>query len=531
MNKLTKLSAVILASGLVLAGCGHKGLEEQRDKKQLTYTTVKDIGDMNPHVYEGSMSAERMIYEPLVKNTKDGIKPLLAKKWQVSDDGKTYTFQLRDDVKFHDGTSFDAEAVKKNIDAVQQNKALHSWLKISTLIDSVEVKDKHTVALHLSEAYQPALAELAMPRPYVFVSPKDFKDNTTKDGVKAFDGTGPFKSGKHKKDESAEFVKNDDYWGRKAKLNKVVAKVMPAGETSFLAMQKGETNFAYTDDRGTDSLDKDALKQLTDKGEYKTIRSQAMNTKMIVANSGQKDSAVSDKTVRQAIGHMIDRDKIAKEILDGQEQPATQLFSKNVTDVDFDLPTRHFNTSKAASLLDQAGWKMNNQAGVRQKDGKDLTLSMYYDKASASQKEQAEFLQEAFKQLGVTLNINGETSEKIAERRSSGAYDLMFNQTWGLLYDPQSTMSAFKAKNGYASATSGIKNKKSLYNNIDEAFKIQSQEARSAAYQAILKQVEDESIFIPISHGRMTIVTPKDLNGVTFTQSQYELPFNEMYYK
>lgn len=89
--------------------------------------------------------------------------------------------------------------MKKNIDAVQQNKKLHSWLKLSTLIDDVKVKDKYTVQLHLKEAYQPALAELAMPRPYVFVSPKDFKHGTTKDGVKSFDGTGPFKMGEHKK--------------------------------------------------------------------------------------------------------------------------------------------------------------------------------------------------------------------------------------------------------------------------------------------------------------------------------------------
>ena len=147
----------------------------KEEQKTLSYTTVKDIGDMNPHVYGGSMSAESMIYEPLVRHTKEGIKPLLAKKWDISEDGKTYTFHLREDVTFHDGTRFDAEAVKKNIDAVQQNKKLHSWLKISTLIDNVKVKDKYTVQLHLKEAYQPALAELAMPRPYVFVSPKDFK--------------------------------------------------------------------------------------------------------------------------------------------------------------------------------------------------------------------------------------------------------------------------------------------------------------------------------------------------------------------
>ena len=443
------------------------------------------------------MSAESMIYEPLVRNTKDGIKPLLAKKWDISPDGKTYTFHLRDDVSFHDGTKFDADAVKKNIDAVQQNKKLHSWLRLSTLIDDVKVKDKYTIQLHLKEAYQPALAELAMPRPYVFVSPKDFKHGTTKDGVKSFDGTGPFKMGEHKKDISAEFNKNNQYWGEKAKLNKVEAKVKPAEET----------------------------------GSYQVKRSQAMNTKMLVVNSGKKDSAVSDKAVRQALGHMVNRDKIAQDILDKQEKPATQLFAKNVTDINFNLPTRTYDKKKAQALLDKAGWVLSKDRQVRQKEGKDLNLKLYYDKGSSSQKEQAEFLEAEFKKLGVQLDINGETSDKVAERRSSGDYDLMFNQTWGLLYDPQSTLAAFKTKTGYESATLGIKNKTQLYKDIDDAFKIQDAKARSKAYQQILKQVDDEGVFIPITHGRMTVVAPKDLQKLSFTQSQYELPFNEMQYK
>ena len=149
--------------------------------------------------------------------------------------------------------------------------------------------------------------------------------------------------------------------GRKAKLDKVEAKVKPAGETAFLSMKKGETNFAFTDDRGTDSLDKDSLNQLKDTGQYQIKRSQPMNTKMLVVNSGNKDSAVSDKTVRQALGYMVNRDKISKDILDGQEKPATQLFAKNVTDINFNMPTRQFNTKQAEALLDEAGWKLTKE--------------------------------------------------------------------------------------------------------------------------------------------------------------------------
>ncbi|MDN8994310.1 nickel ABC transporter, nickel/metallophore periplasmic binding protein, partial [Staphylococcus aureus] len=77
--------------------------------------------------------------------------------------------------------------------------------------------------------------------------------------------------------------------------------------------------------------------------------------------------------------------------------------------------------------------------------------------------------QEDFKKMVIKLNFNGETSDNFAERRTSGDYDLLFNQTWGLLYDPQSTIAAFKEKNGYESATSGIENKDKIYNSIDVA--------------------------------------------------------------
>ena len=99
------------------------------------------------------------------------------------------------------------------------------------------------------------------------------------------------------------------------------------------------------------------------------------------------------------------------------------------------------------------------------------------------------------------------------------------------MYSEDHIIAALKTKTGYESATLGIKYKTQLYKDIDEAFKIQDAKARSKAYQQILKQVDDEGVFIPITHGRMTVVAPKDLQKLSFTQSQYELPFNEMQYK
>lgn len=532
MKQTLKWFILALTALVVLAACGNtKALEQKKEDKNITYATSKDIGDMNPHVYGGSMSAQGMVYESLVDNTQKGIQPLLAKSWEVSEDGKTYTFHLREGVKFHDDTPFNAEAVKKNFDAVQANKSLHSWIKLSTIIDKTEVKDDHTFVLTLKEPYNATLEELAMTRPYVFVSPKAFKNDGTKDGLKTFSGTGPYKLKAHQKDESATFERNEDYWGGTPKLKSIVAKVLPAGETSFLALQKGEVNFAFTDDRGTDNIDNEAVKQLTDSGDYALKRSQPMNTKMIVANSGKKDSPAQDKAVRLALWQSVDQKSISDKILDKTEKPAHTLFSKNVPHANIDLPERSFDLNKAAKTLDEAGWKQEKKGELRQKDGQKLEMKLYYDNSSNSQKQEAEFIQAKAEEIGMKLLIVGETSDKIAERRTSGEYDLLFNQTWGLQYDPQSTISAFKADTGYKSATSGIDNKEALYQNIDDSLKTQDAKEQDKKYHDILTTVHDEAIFIPISHGGMTVIAPKDLKGITFKQSQYELPFEQMDYK
>ncbi|RZI00889.1 nickel ABC transporter, nickel/metallophore periplasmic binding protein [Staphylococcus condimenti] len=531
MNKVLRLFALTATSLMVLTACGGNDLEEKKKEKNITYAASKDIGDMNPHVYGGSMSAEGMIYESLVDNTKDGIKPLLAKSWDISEDGKTYTFHLRKNVKFQDGEPFNAQAVKQNFDAVQANKKLHSWLRLSNILQSTEVKDDYTVVLKLTEPYNATLNELAMTRPYVFVSPKSFKNGQTKDGLKSYIGTGPFKLGKHEKDVKAEFKRNGQYWGEKAHLDSVVAKVLPAGETTFLALKKGEVNFTFTDDRGADTIDNDAVKKLTDEGKYQLKRSKPMNTKMIVANSGKEDSPSMDKSVRQALWYIIDREKIAKNILDNTEKPAYQLFSKNVPDANVELEKRGFDLHKAEQLLDENGWKLNEKNKIREKNGKPLKMSLLYDTQSQVQKKEAEYIQAKAKDIGMELKIDGETSDKIAERRTNGNYDLMFNQTWGLQYDPQSTVSAFKTETGYKAATSGIKDKNQLYKDIDEALKTPNKTEQQEKYRSILKTVHDEAIFIPISNGNMTIVAPKDLKDISFKQSQYELPFEQMKYE
>ncbi|MBD2866347.1 staphylopine-dependent metal ABC transporter substrate-binding lipoprotein [Paenibacillus oceani] len=531
---LTAWLAGSMGALLLLAGCNGDKAETAgtpKSAQSLVYATAKDIYDMNPHLYTGSMPAQGMVYESLVENTKDGIKPLLAESWEISPDGKTYTFRLRKGVTFHDGEPFNAEAVKANIEAVQSNAGKHAWIKLSTKIVSVAAVDEHTVRLALTEPYDPTLLELSMTRPYVFLSPKDFGNGGTKDGVKGYNGTGPYKLAEHKTDQYATFTANETYWGGAPKLKQITAKVLPAGETTLLALQKGEVNFVFTDDRGADSIDVDAMNQLVQSGKYRLIRSEPMNTKMIVANSSKAGSPAQETAVRDALWHSIDRETIGKHIFSGTETPAFALFSSNVNYANVDLKKRNYDLETAKKLLDQAGWKTESGSETRAKAGSKLTMKLIYDVNSNSQKTQAEFIQSTAKQIGIALELIGEQSSSIAQRRSSGDYELMFNQTWGLAYDPQSTIAAFTSESAYYHATRGIAKASELYGKINAVTIAAEEKTRKALYADILRIVHDEAVFIPITNGSVTVVAPKDLQGVSFKQTQFELPFERLYFE
>ena len=176
LSKITSI-AIIGAAGVSLAACGGSsggsestttttassgGSTESSTSaatttasssvsgQELIFVDTKDCGDINPHLYDGNMVVQGMVFEPLVISGDDGIEPCLAKEWTVSDDGKKYTFILREDVTFTNGEKFNAEVAKANIDAVQSNKDRHSWMGLANRIESVEAVDDYTLDINLS---------------------------------------------------------------------------------------------------------------------------------------------------------------------------------------------------------------------------------------------------------------------------------------------------------------------------------------------------------------------------------------------
>ena len=146
-----RIFSVLLSSALLLtalAGCGQGGEaapsgsssdadSETGTRDELIFVNYRDIRDLNPHLYAGEMYAQSILYDTLVSNTEDGYVGCLAEDWTISDDGRIYTFNIRDGVTFSDGTPCDANAILANFNAILENRERHTWLEMMNLLVGV----------------------------------------------------------------------------------------------------------------------------------------------------------------------------------------------------------------------------------------------------------------------------------------------------------------------------------------------------------------------------------------------------------
>lgn len=512
-----------------IVGCQSKSESKKENVKrdEIVYASTKDIRDINPHLYSGEMAAQNMVFEPLVINTEDGVKPWLAESWDISPDGLEYTFHLRKDVTFTDGAKFNAEAVKANMDAIVDNIERHAWLDMVNEIKENVVVDEYTYKLVLKHAYYPTLTELGLTRPFRFISPNAFVNGKTKEGVSSYAGTGPWILSEHKDNQFAVFTSNDKYWGEKPKVNSVRWKVMPDHQTMLLALEKGEIDLIFGSDG--DMIDLDSFKALEDQGKYETEISDPIASRAILLNSNQP--ITKDVKVREAFQYAIDKQSIADGVLNGSESVAHTLLSPTVPYSDLDLLERKFDPAKANALLDEAGWALGKDE-YRYKDGKKLEVSIYYNSDNAQERTISEYMQDDLKNIGVSLKIIGEEKQAFLDRQKSGEFDLQYSLSWGTPYDPQSYLSSWRIPaHGDYQAQIGLPKKEWLDKTITALMIEVDEEKRKNMYADILTYIHDEAVYIPLTYSRTKAVHLPELKGVTFNVSQYEIPFEKMYFE
>ena len=525
-----------------LTGCGSKTTETtaaagaensaaaseagaSEGKEELVFVNYRDIRDLNPHLYAGEMYAQEMLYETLVNITADGYEGCLAESWDISDDGKTYTFHIRDGVKFSDGEVCDANAIKANFDAIIENKDRHTWLEMMNLLVGVSAPDDKTFVIELSEPYYPLLTELGVTRPFAMISPKAMKDGSTKDGVNAYIGTGPYVLTDFVTDEYAVFEANENYWGEQPKIKKITVKVIPDNQTRILALEKGEIDMIF----GKNMIDADAINQYTGNDKFTVSLSDPTSTRQIVLNTTR--DVLADKEVRQALQHATNKQAISDGIFYGLEQPADTLFAKTVPYCDIDLEPYAYDVELAQSMLDEAGWVVGSDK-IREKDGQKLNIDLLYNSDSVTEKAIAEYLQSEYQKIGISLNIHGEEEQSYRDNMKAGNFDMVFNICWGTPYDPQSSLAAMRAPvYGDYAAQLGLEDKADIDQAITDILVSTDETKRQELYTFVLTRLHEDAVYIPLTYECNKAIYRSDLQGFHFTQTQYEVPFADFYFE
>jgi nickel transport system substrate-binding protein len=533
-NRLLLMSVWVLIVSIALLGCSSGAVEKENSKSSnketesmVTFAWPRDIGEMNPHIYNPSqLFAQSMVYEPLVSYQEGGeLKPHLAESWKISEDGKEYLFNIRQGVKFTDGTVFNAEIVKKNFDAILKNAATHSWLGFISKIDQTEAVDEYTFKLTLKEPYYPTIQELAVVRPVRFLGEAGFpEDGDTSKGVVKSVGTGPWVLDEYKVDEYAVFKRNENYWGELPTVEKIKVKVIPDAETRVLAFEKGEIDLIY----GEGMISIDSFKQLESTGSYETSISEPVATRQLVMNTNKEQ--LSDVRVRQALHFGFNKSAMVEGVTSGLEEKADYILPTNfpyTSNVKAD--TVEYNVEKAKQLLDEAGWKLPKGKTVREKDGKPLEIELMYNSAEVIQKTMAETLQSEWAGLGVKLNIAGVELTTQVERFKANEFDMNFYSNFGAPYDPHTFVNMMVTEGfGFREVISSYPNKEELQNQIIEVQQTTDENDRQQLYTEILGSLQEQGAIVPISYIKKIAIYQKDVTNFTFPANRDEHPFTGM---
>lgn len=378
-----------------------------------------------------SLSVVTFIVEPLIlggENWGDQIEPALAESWSVSDDGLEYTLNLRQGVKWHDGTEFTANDVLFTYNAVLEESNAIDWR--SNLMQNgepfqFEVVDDYTFKIILNQPDATVLTALSIPivpaHAFESINMIDAPFNTNPIG------TGPYRFAEWNTGENVVLEANPDYWRGAPKIERIVVRFIDGAENIANALLAGELDFARVD--GAD------LTPFQDNPDF-TVTTAPRDLMRYVGFNVQSPN-VSDPAVRQALAVGLDRQAIIDTVAGGNGILADSLFNRSTFIYEEGRNAQYeFDPERALSLLADAGWTDSDGNGFLDKDGQEFTLRIAYLGSWALMQNIAPIVYDNWRALGVNVELvpldEAAANEQIYNNTSvEKSYDAMLGG-WGL---------------------------------------------------------------------------------------------------
>jgi peptide/nickel transport system substrate-binding protein len=351
--------ALVLALVLALAAAGPAAAQG----KELVIGTQADAATLDPHYTADvpSGTIEFHVYETLVATDRSGQRvPGLAESWSWANDGLALTLKLRANVTFHDGTPFNAAAVKANFDRIMDPEAKTLARSLFATVDRVETPDARTVVLRLKEPTGALIANLASNRASI-VSP-DAIAKHGKELARNMVGTGPYVLEEWRPKERVAIKASDRYWGGRPKLDRIVFRPIPNTASRLAALEAGDVAIAAP------VLPQD-VERLQKTGTLEVIAvAGGDNLQMpLVTLKGP----LADRRVRQALNYAVDKEAIARVIYRGYAKPLSDAPLAPATFGYQPVGSFYkFDRERARALLKEAGYDQGFKLAALAPDGR-----------------------------------------------------------------------------------------------------------------------------------------------------------------
>ena len=533
-------TVALVSTALVLSGCAEseRSSEGEGGDASASGGTFVFAGSAEPVTLDPTFASDgesfrvaRQMYEGLV-GTQPGTAdpaPLLAKSWEVSEDGLTYDFTLETGVKFHDGTDFNAEAVCWNFDrwynlpeSAQTDDLTYYYGKImrgfatgdrakDALYGGCTADGEDKVQIKLNAPFAGFVSALSLPA-FSMQSPaaqEEYQDDsasdprTTEYSTAHPTGTGPFQFESWERGDRITLTRYDDYWGEVAKIDEAVVVAIPDAKARATALQNGEID-------GFDLVGPADIEPLKEEG-YQIVNREPFNVLYLAFNQAQKP--LDDIKVRQAIAHAINKDEVVSASLPAGSQTAMEFMPPVVNGYTEDVTQYEYDPEKAKQLLEEAG-----AAGETIEFNYPTDVSRPY---MPSPEDTFNVLRTQLQAVGLKIKPvadkwDPDYLDKILGTKDHGIHLLGWTGDYN---DSDNFVGVFF---GGETAEWGFKNQE-LFDALKEARGIPTVEEQKPAYEQINKDVMDFLPGVPLAHPVPSLAFAPEIKGYQQSPVQDEV--------
>lgn len=497
---MKKAVAVLLIAAMMmaaLAGCGGNNEDQgnaSADRTDLNFAISAEPNKLDPMsiAMMSTFTITYAIYDNLVEENENGeFVPSLAENVEISDDETEYTFTLRQDVKFHDGSQMTADDVVFSVNRTIEK----GWaFDMTAFIENVEKVDDYTVKLTLNTPFGGMLGSLASP--YFSIMSKNYLETNGDDIVDREPmGTGAYKFVEWKSGDHITLEANEEYFKGAPAIKTVTFKPITDKNTGLIALQTGETD-AYLN---INAIDIPTVESDESLAFYSTELAAVLSLNMNI-----EAEPLDDVNVRRAVNYAINKQSIIDGALEGNGTVANSSISPTCDGYSENVSGYEYNPEKAKELLADAGYDEANPLN--------LVLKM---KEDAKNRKVAQVIQNDLKQVNIILDIQEmEAGTYTTDIYSNGDYQVTLSSWCAMFPDAYSLLYSQFHKDCYG-GTGNITHVVSdeLSSMLEEAA-TKTGDEKIAAYDKVAQEIQDQAYIASLVYEPTTITTNAALKGV-----------------